>query len=97
MQKRRVDGEEYWLYRGRWVPRRHFYDYGEEPIYMGPSRRDSAGSALFGFAACCLVGGYIIGKLLLGISDAVKISVTVPQPSGVIWDDPFWGMEALTG
>jgi hypothetical protein len=25
-------------FRGRWVPRCHLYDYGEEPIYIGPRR-----------------------------------------------------------
>lgn len=64
MQKRWVDGEEFWLHRGRWVPRRHFYDHGEEPIYLGPRRRNAVESALFGFASCCIEGGYVIGKLL---------------------------------
>ena len=63
MQKRWIDGDEYWLYCGQWVPRRHFYDYGEEPIYVGPRRRNSEQSGLFGFATCCVVGGYLVGKL----------------------------------
>jgi hypothetical protein len=25
-------------HKGRWVPRSHFYDYGEEPVYLGPPR-----------------------------------------------------------
>jgi hypothetical protein len=64
MEKRWINGEEYWLYRGQWVARSDFYDYGEEPLYLGPRRRNAEGSALFGFAACCIVGGYVIGKLL---------------------------------
>jgi hypothetical protein len=64
MQKRWIDGEEYRLYRGRWVPRRHFYDHGEEPVYMGPSRRDRGESAMVGFASLCVVGGYVLGKLM---------------------------------
>jgi hypothetical protein len=64
MQKRWIDGEEYRLYRGKWVPRRHFYDHGEEPIYMGPRRRDAGASAMVGFASLCVVGGYVLGKLM---------------------------------
>ena len=64
MQRRWIDGEEYWLYRGRWVPRSHFYDHGEEPIYLGPRREDPARSAMVGFAALCVVGGYVLGKLM---------------------------------
>ena len=58
---------EGWIYyRGRWVPRSHFYDYGEEPIYMGPPRRRSCRwlADLVGFAACCPVYGFVICKLL---------------------------------
>jgi hypothetical protein len=64
MQKRWVEGEEYWHYRGRWVPRRHFYDHGEEPVYLGPRRRESVESRLFLFAAGCIGAGYFVGKLL---------------------------------
>jgi hypothetical protein len=27
-----------YFYKGRWVPRSHFYDGGEEMLYMGPPR-----------------------------------------------------------
>src|SRR4051794_30327370 len=50
MHRRRFKGEEYWLHEGHWVPRSHFYDYGEEPLYMGPGRprtyRDAFGPLL---------------------------------------------------
>ena len=67
MQKRWINGEEYWLYDGQWVPRGHFYDYGEEPLYLGPiHRRRLSGwrACLAGFAACCPVFWFVIGKLL---------------------------------
>jgi hypothetical protein len=66
MRKCWIDDREYWLHDGCWVPRSHFYDYGEEPIYLGPRRgnRRGRGTDLFGFAACCIVGGYVLGKLL---------------------------------
>jgi hypothetical protein len=60
----------YSYYQGRWVPRSHFYDYGEEPIYMGPPRRDRAGRrrgrpmGLVGFAVCCPVVWFVINTLL---------------------------------
>ena len=38
MRKCWIDGREYWLHDGCWVPRSDFYDYGEEPIYLGPRR-----------------------------------------------------------
>lgn len=52
-------------YRGRWVPRSHFYDHGEEPIYLGPPRRRGSRrrASLIGLAACC-VYWFVIGKLL---------------------------------
>jgi hypothetical protein len=60
-----IDGEEYWLYGGHWVPRRHFYDHGEEPVYVGPRRKDdSARSGMVGLLSLIVVGGYVLGKLM---------------------------------
>jgi hypothetical protein len=65
MQKCVINGEVYWLYGGQWVPRRHFYDHGEEPIYIGRRRRPAARPSIFGFMVWCVVGGYfILAKLI---------------------------------
>ena len=41
MRKCWIDGREFWLHDGCWVPRSHVYDYGEEPVYLGPRRKES--------------------------------------------------------
>jgi hypothetical protein len=69
MRKRWIEGEEYWLHGGAWVPRRHLYDYGEEPIYIGPPRRKRTRRApgmmdLVALATCGPVYGFVIAKLL---------------------------------
>ena len=68
MQERWIKGEEYWLHGGRWVPRSHFYDHGEEPLYLGPilrHRRPTGWPAyLIGFVACCPTAWFVLGKLL---------------------------------
>jgi hypothetical protein len=58
--------EKYVLHKGQWVPRSHLYDYGEEPIYMGPRRRKCPRrlSNLVGFVVCCPLYCYVIKELL---------------------------------
>jgi hypothetical protein len=38
MQKCWIDGREYWLHGGCWVPPSHFHDCGQEMLYVGPPR-----------------------------------------------------------
>lgn len=54
-------------YRGQWLPKSHFYDYGEEPIYMGPrrARKSSPVGDLFVLVLAAPVFVYVIYKIFI--------------------------------
>ena len=52
------------------LPLAHYYDFGEEPIDLGPPGHDRAGrrrrrpGSFVGLAVCAPVYAFVIGKLL---------------------------------
>jgi hypothetical protein len=67
MQKRWIDGQEYWRHGECWVPRSHFYDLGEEMLYIGPSRpgRSRRPPDLLGLAIGCPLYAFILYEMFL--------------------------------
>jgi hypothetical protein len=64
MYKCWINGEEYWLHCGQWVPRRHFYDYGEEPIYLGPRHSRRSPEPPLSRLLICLFLGVLLLKVV---------------------------------
>jgi hypothetical protein len=48
--------------RGRWAPRGHSYDHGEEPLDLGPGR-PRAPTTPVGFLAALAVAGPLYGYI----------------------------------